>query len=105
MVARTAGVLIAVAGLTLGAAAGGGSSGSHVAQLGTATTSGQSSPGVGASASSRSAVAYSACMRSHGVSKYPDPTSGGELPKVGLQQLGISQLAVPVGPGRLQEQA
>jgi len=29
-------------------------------------------------------------MRSHGVSKYPDPTSGGELPKVGLQQLGVS---------------
>jgi hypothetical protein len=89
-IARTAGALIAVAGLTLGAAACGGSSGSRVAQLGTATTTGQHSPGAGASVSSRSALAYSACMRSHGVSKYPDPTSGGELPKVGLQQLGVS---------------
>jgi hypothetical protein len=85
MIARTAGALIVAAGLTLGAAACGGSS-SHVAQLGTSTTNGRSS----ASASSRSAVAYSACMRSHGVPRYPDPTSDGELPKVGLQQLGVS---------------
>jgi hypothetical protein len=89
MIARTAGALIALAGVTIGVAACGGASGSRVAQLGT-TTSGQSSPGPGPPASSRSAVAYSTCMRSHGVSKYPDPTSSGDLPKVGLQQLGVS---------------
>jgi hypothetical protein len=29
-------------------------------------------------------------MRSHGVSKFPDPSSSGAIPKVGLQQLGVS---------------
>ena len=36
------------------------------------------SPGNSASAS---AVAYSSCMRSHGVPNYPDPGSDGNLPK------------------------
>jgi len=29
-------------------------------------------------------------MRSHGVSRFPDPASGGGIPKVGLQQLRVS---------------
>jgi hypothetical protein len=29
-------------------------------------------------------------MRSHGVPTFPDPTSGGAIPKVGLQQLGVT---------------
>jgi hypothetical protein len=29
-------------------------------------------------------------MRAHGVSRFPDPASGGAIPKVSLQQLGIS---------------
>ena len=29
-------------------------------------------------------------MRAHGVLKFPDPTSSGTIPKVGLQQLGVS---------------
>jgi hypothetical protein len=36
------------------------------------------------------AVAYSHCMRSHGVPRYPDPYSDGQLPKVGAQQLGVA---------------
>jgi hypothetical protein len=48
------------------------------------------SPGAGGSATSPSAVAYSACMRSHGVPNYPDPGSGGQLQKTSAQQLGVS---------------
>jgi hypothetical protein len=48
------------------------------------------SPSVSGSSSSPSAVAYSACIRSHGVPNYPDPASGGQLPKTDAQQLGVS---------------
>ena len=48
------------------------------------------SPPAGGPADSTSAVAYSACMRSHGVPNYPDPDSSGQLPKTGAQLLGIS---------------
>lgn len=52
------------------------------------------SPDPGGSASTRVGLAYSACMRSHGVPRYPDPTSSDELPsglpKVSLQQLEVS---------------
>ena len=36
------------------------------------------------------AIAFSRCMRSHGVPAYPDPGSGGFLPKKTPQQLGVS---------------
>lgn len=42
------------------------------------------------SAGSPSAIAYSACMRSHGVPNYPDPDSSGRLPKGDAQQFGVS---------------
>jgi hypothetical protein len=42
------------------------------------------------SSSSPSAVAYSACMRSHGVSSFPDPDSSGALPKGAAQHFGVS---------------
>ncbi|MGH7732796.1 MAG: hypothetical protein ACREOE_03605, partial [Gemmatimonadales bacterium] len=35
-------------------------------------------------------LAFSRCMRSHGVAEFPDPTSNGALPKVSPQQLGVS---------------
>ena len=35
----------------------------------------------GSSATAQSTVAYSQCMRANGVPKYPDPSSGGQLPK------------------------
>jgi hypothetical protein len=79
--ARTAAAIIAAAGLALLAAACGGSPSS--------TGSGGSS-NAGGSASSRSAVAYSRCMRSRGVPNFPDPGSRGGIPKETAQQLGVS---------------
>ena len=67
----------------------GGSSGSHVAQLGSTATQSSSNPPA-ASAQQNGAVAFSHCMRSHGVVNYPDPASSGVLPKKSLQQLGVS---------------
>jgi hypothetical protein len=52
------------------------------------TTSG--SLDAGGAANSPSAVAYSGCMRSHGVPGYPDPGGSGQLPKASAQQLGVS---------------
>jgi hypothetical protein len=65
--ARTAAVIIATAGLALlvcGCGGGGPSS----------TTSAGSAPESGA-------LAFSGCMRSHGVSSFPDPNSSGTIPK------------------------
>jgi len=47
-------------------------------------------PDAAGSTNSPSALAFSACMRSHGVLNFPDPDSSGALPKVGPQQLGVS---------------
>ena len=68
--------LAGLVGLSLLAAACG-DSGSHVAQLAPASTQ------------QNGALAFARCMRSHGVSNYPDPTRGG-LVKESLQQLGVS---------------
>lgn len=46
-------------------------------------------PRAAASTSSPSAVAYSACMRSHGVPNFPDPDSTGQLPKGDAQSFGV----------------
>ena len=79
--ARTAAAVIAAAALALLAAACSGSPSS--------TGSGGSSNARG-SANSPSAVAYSQCMRSHGVPNFPDPPSNGQVPKASAQQLGVS---------------
>ncbi len=73
---------IAVAALALLATACGGAS--------SADSGG--SPGTPMSTGSPSAVAYSACMRSHGVPNFPDPNpaGGGAIPKADPQQLGVS---------------
>jgi hypothetical protein len=47
-------------------------------------------PSAGGSAGSPSAVAYSHCMRSNGVPAFPDPASGGAIPKTSAQALGVS---------------
>jgi hypothetical protein len=73
--ARAVAVIIATVGLTGLAASCGGSPGSTNA---------------GGSASSLTAVAYSNCMRSHGVPRYPDPDSNGQLRKTSAQLLGVS---------------
>jgi hypothetical protein len=48
------------------------------------------SPGRGRVADSPSAIAYSACMRAHGVPDFPDPDSNGTIPKGSAQQYGVS---------------
>jgi hypothetical protein len=47
------------------------------------------SPAAGGSSSTPSGVAYSACMRSHGVPSFPDPDANGNLPKGDAQQFGV----------------
>jgi hypothetical protein len=51
-----------------------------------------SAPNAGSSSSSPSAVAYSVCMRSHGVANFPDPDprSGETIPKGDAQHFGVS---------------
>jgi hypothetical protein len=89
--ARTVALSIVTAGLALPAAGCGGSSGSHVAQLGsTATQRSSSSRGSAAPGKQSGALAFSGCMRQNGVPKFPDPGSSGAIPKVGLEQLGVS---------------
>lgn len=85
-VARTAVAIVITAGLALLAAACGGSSGGHVAQLGPTTSKSSTS----ISSVQAGAVAFSACMRAHGVPKFPDPNPDGAIPKVNLQELGVS---------------
>ena len=80
-VASTNRPLIATAALALLAGARGGSPSS--------AGSGPS-PHTRGSATSPSAVAYSACMRSHGVPKFPDPSGNGQVPKTNVQLLGVS---------------
>jgi hypothetical protein len=79
--ARTAAAVIATAVLALLAAACGGSGSS---------TGSRGSAKAGGSTTSASYVAYSACMRSHGVPNYPDPDSSGQLPKPDAHHLGVS---------------
>ncbi len=79
--ARAAAAIIAAAGLALLTAACGGSP-SATASSGSSTA--------GESARSQSAVAFSGCMRSHGVPNFPDPSSSGGVPKETAQQLGVS---------------
>jgi hypothetical protein len=70
--ARISAALVAVALLSTSCAGGG-------------------SPSAGASTGSASAVAYSACMRSHGVPNFPDPSGNGQaVVKADPQRLGVS---------------
>jgi len=50
---------------------------------GSRTTTAPSSS-VGGSAQGTGLLAYSSCMRSHGVPSFPDPSSSGEIPKQGV---------------------
>ena len=53
------------------------------------STTPASAPSAGSTAAE--AVAYTQCMRSHGVPEYPDPDSSGQLQKIGSgQQVGVS---------------
>ena len=57
---------------------------------GSPSSAGSRTASAGTSANSRPAVAFSGCMRSHGVLNYPDPDRNGNLPKVSPQRLGVS---------------
>jgi hypothetical protein len=48
------------------------------------------SSSAGRTTSTPSAIAYSVCMRAHGVPNFPDPDVKGNLRAVGPQQLGVS---------------
>jgi hypothetical protein len=79
-----------MAGLALLVAACSGSPSSHVAQIGTTATQTSTSGNSPASAHENGGLAFSSCMRSHGMSQFPDPDSSGAIPKVTMQQLGVS---------------
>jgi hypothetical protein len=96
--------IIATAALAMLTAACGGSP---------ASAGGSSSPG--GPATPPSAVAYSQCVRSHGIPNFPDPPSGGGLAKTSAQQLGVSgsrlhaaqracQHLIPATGGTIQRQ-
>jgi hypothetical protein len=76
-----AGVL--AAGVTV-AACGSGSSTPGAATDSTTTTTGSPPAGGGTQASEGGLLAYSTCMRSHGVPNFPDPASTGGIPKGGV---------------------
>ena len=48
------------------------------------------SPSASGPAITPSAIAYSHCMRSHGVPNFPDPADSGQVPKTSAQLLGVS---------------
>jgi hypothetical protein len=65
------------------AACGDGPSTSGVAAVRTTTTI--SRPSAGAGPQAKGLLAYSACMRSHGVPGFPDPTGSGGIPKQAVE--------------------
>ena len=81
---RTAAAIIATAGLALLAACSGSPS---TGSGGSPNAGGPANP---PSANSQKALAFSRCVRSHGVPNFPDPTSSGGVPKETAQQLGVS---------------
>lgn len=77
--------IIATTALALMAAACGGgpsSTGSDVASNAGASTNSQST--------NSQQVAFAQCMRSQGVTNYPDPDGSGVIPKESAQQLGVT---------------
>ena len=68
--ARVAAVITIMAAAVLAAACSGSPS----------STGSGGSPNAGGSANSSSAVAYSRCVRAHGVPDFPDPGSNGQIP-------------------------
>ena len=57
----------------------------------TTTTSTTASSSAHGSTGATALLAYSSCVRSHGVPNFPDPTSNEGIPKETAQQLGVSQ--------------
>jgi hypothetical protein len=78
---------VAVAALSLLAAGCGGGGSSGVASVASSATAATTTTQNGSLAS---AFAFARCMRSHGVSGWPDPTPSGVFDKSKLRQLGLS---------------
>jgi hypothetical protein len=95
-------VVIATVGIVLLAAGCGSSPGGHVAQLAATSTRSVASSKGSAASPQNGWLAFSACMRSHGVSKFPDPGGNGGLPKVSLPQLGVSSAQFQAAQGACQ---
>jgi hypothetical protein len=76
-------VVAVAASLLLAAGCSGGGS-PRVASVGSTTTAATTTTRNGA-------VAFSQCMRSHGVPGFPDPDSRGVIPKSQVVQLGVSE--------------
>ncbi len=83
---------ISLAALALLAAGcgGGGAPGGRVAELGSTVRQGSSFSNAPSASTRNGADTFARCMRSNGVSGYPDPDSSGHLVKESLQQLGVS---------------
>lgn len=77
---------VGLAAVLLASACSHTSSGPGVADIGSAANR----SGSASSSAPASALAFSQCMRAHGVRNFPDPASSGGIPKVGPQQLGVS---------------
>ena len=83
--------LAGVVALSLLVSACGSSAESHVAQLGTNPTTTASSPSLDSPTtssqptSSEGTLAFSRCVRAHGVPNYPDPDGSGQLPADGKE--------------------
>jgi hypothetical protein len=77
-VLHAAPAIFATAGLVLPAAGCGGMAGSHVARLGTTAATRTGGGSSNTTDKFASALAYSSCMRSHGVPGYPDPKQVGD---------------------------
>jgi hypothetical protein len=84
--ARTAAAILAAASLALPAAVFGSRPPSTVAD----SSTNERVLALFHSTNVQKALAYSRCMRSHGVVNFPDPNSRGVIPKVSLQQLRVS---------------
>lgn len=82
--AKAAMALVAIAGVAFPVAA----CGSNTSAASVSTNARRSAHSQ--STSAERALAYSQCMRHHGVPKYPDPNSSGVIPKFSLQQIGVS---------------
>jgi hypothetical protein len=83
-------------GLSLLVSACGASPGSGVAQLVSTTTTTESRSATAPATSSDSTnaermLAFSRCVREHGVRKFPDPDSQGNLPALTQQDLGVTK--------------
>ena len=88
--ARTMAAVIAAAVLALLAACGGSPSSAGSGGSPNAAASARSQ-----SASSQKLLAFSRCMRSHGVPNFPDPNSSGVLPKSQVAQLSAGNSQFP----------